>query len=374
MRCTSLWRTTSSEPKFTNSMPGMPGKHLGDVGQAGALAAREVVLRRIARDDDLGAEAEPREEHLHLLGRRVLGLVEDDERVVERAPAHERERRHLDDALLHVGRQAVGVEHVVERVEERAQVGVDLRQHVTRQEAEPLARLDGRAREDDARHLAVDERRDGERHRQVGLAGAGGTDPERHRGAADRVDVALLVERLGGDALAAVTPDDVVQDVHRAPVGIEHAGDRVDGLVAHRQPLLDEAGQLLQEQTHLCHGRVTALGDNLVAAQRDARACALGDRLEQAVSIRAQFLGKRVVNGERECRHTQIVPRRPRASYCMRRARTRSCTRLPSARPAASAMASRMTCPMSPGPLAPTFATALSTIVSRSSSGSCAGR
>ena len=25
MRCTSLWRTTSSEPKFTNSMPGMPG-------------------------------------------------------------------------------------------------------------------------------------------------------------------------------------------------------------------------------------------------------------------------------------------------------------------------------------------------------------
>ena len=328
----------------------MPGSTSDDVGQARALAAREVVLRRIARDDDLRAEAEAREEHLHLLGRGVLGLVEDDERVVERAPAHEGERRDLDHALLHVGRQAVGVEHVVERVEERPKVGIDLREHVAGQESEPLAGLDGRAREDDARDLAVVQRRDGERHREIGLAGARRADAERHGRAADRVDVALLVERLGRDLLAAVPPHDVVQDVDRAPVRVEHADDRIDRLLPDRQALLDEAGELLEQQAHLCHGRVTAFGDDLVAAQRDARAGAFRDGLEQAVAVGAQLLGERVVDRECERGHTPMVARcAPRSvpTLLARRARTRSCTRLPSARPAASAIASRMTWPIS---------------------------
>ena len=38
--------------------------------QAGRLLARQVDLRDVAGDDDLRAEAEPRQEHLHLLGRR----------------------------------------------------------------------------------------------------------------------------------------------------------------------------------------------------------------------------------------------------------------------------------------------------------------
>ena len=50
-----------------------------------AASLGEVDLGDVAGDDDLRAEAEPGEEHLHLLGRRVLRLVEDDERVVERA-------------------------------------------------------------------------------------------------------------------------------------------------------------------------------------------------------------------------------------------------------------------------------------------------
>src|SRR4051812_16502045 len=120
--------------------------------QPGGLLARQVDLRHVAGDDDLGAEAEPREEHLHLLGARVLRLVEDDERVVQRAAAHEGERRHLDGAALHERRQLVRVEHVVERVEQRAQVRIDLREHVARQEAEPLAGLDRRPREDDPPH------------------------------------------------------------------------------------------------------------------------------------------------------------------------------------------------------------------------------
>ena len=48
--------------------------------------------------------AEARQEHAHLLARRVLRLVEDDEAVVERAAAHERERRDLDRAARRSGR------------------------------------------------------------------------------------------------------------------------------------------------------------------------------------------------------------------------------------------------------------------------------
>ena len=87
--------------------------------QARRLVAREVDLRDVAGDDDLGAETEAGQEHLHLLGARVLGLIENDEGVVQRPSTHERERRHLDDPALHVRVQLVGIEHVVERVEER---------------------------------------------------------------------------------------------------------------------------------------------------------------------------------------------------------------------------------------------------------------
>src|SRR5262245_23171367 len=61
-----------------------------DLDQAGRLLAGQVDLGHVPGDDHLRAEPEPGQEHLHLLGARVLGLVEDDERVVERAAAHER--------------------------------------------------------------------------------------------------------------------------------------------------------------------------------------------------------------------------------------------------------------------------------------------
>ncbi len=114
-------------------------------------------------------------------GRGVLRLVEDDEGVVQRAAAHEGQRRDLDDALLEVRRDLLGVEHVVERVEERPQVRVDLRHQVAGQEAEPLAGLDGRAREDDAVDLAARERLRRHRDGEERLARARRADAERHR-------------------------------------------------------------------------------------------------------------------------------------------------------------------------------------------------
>src|SRR3546814_4785553 len=53
--------------------------------------------------------AEARQRHLHLHRRGVLRLVEDDEGIRQRAPAHEGERRHLDlavgQAAGHLGRR-----------------------------------------------------------------------------------------------------------------------------------------------------------------------------------------------------------------------------------------------------------------------------
>ena len=56
---------------------------VADDDQARALVARQVDLGDVAGDDHPRVEAEPGEEHLHLLGARVLRLVEDHEGVVE---------------------------------------------------------------------------------------------------------------------------------------------------------------------------------------------------------------------------------------------------------------------------------------------------
>ena len=74
---------------------------------------------------------------------------------------------------------AVGAEHVVEGVVERAQVRVDLRHQVAGQEAEPLAGLDGGSGEDDPLDLAALQRLDRGGDREVGLARPGGADRRR---------------------------------------------------------------------------------------------------------------------------------------------------------------------------------------------------
>ena len=46
----------------------------------------QVKLRHIARDDHAGTETKTRQEHLHLLRRRVLRFVQDNEAVVQGTP------------------------------------------------------------------------------------------------------------------------------------------------------------------------------------------------------------------------------------------------------------------------------------------------
>src|SRR5471030_1974048 len=77
-------------------------QHLDGVDQAALLRLVQVDLRDVAGDHGLAAEADPGQEHLHLLDGGVLRLVEDDEGVVQRAPAIIRRRGVFDDLLSNI--------------------------------------------------------------------------------------------------------------------------------------------------------------------------------------------------------------------------------------------------------------------------------
>src|SRR5918996_2207941 len=187
-----------------------PGEDVPHLNQAGGCPSLQVDLGDVAGDDEPRAEPEPGEEHLHLLGARVLRFVENYERVVQRPASHEGQRRDLDRAALEVGVDLLRVEHVVQSVEERTQIGIDLRLDVPGEKAESLPCLDGRPGENHPADVPAGER--GGRHGdgEGGLARAGGPDPEGDRVLPDRVDVALLVDGLRRDPRIAVLPDDVL--------------------------------------------------------------------------------------------------------------------------------------------------------------------
>src|SRR4051794_5145677 len=75
-----------------------PGEDVANLDQTGGRASLQVDLGDVSGDDHLRPEPKSGQEHLHLLGAGVLRLVEDDEAVVQRAAAHEGQRRDLDRA------------------------------------------------------------------------------------------------------------------------------------------------------------------------------------------------------------------------------------------------------------------------------------
>src|SRR5207248_3056228 len=175
--------------------------------QPGHLTAWQVDLGDVTGDHDLRAEAQPGQEHLHLLGGGVLRLVENDEGIVEGAAAHVGQRGNLDGSGSHQFGDGLRVEHVVQRVVQRAQVRVDFLVQGAGQETQPLPRLDRRPGQDDPVDLLGLQRLHRLGHGQVSLPGAGGPDAEHDRVAIDRIDVALLVQRLGPDGGASPGPD-----------------------------------------------------------------------------------------------------------------------------------------------------------------------
>ncbi len=239
------------------------------------VAPVEVDLGHVAGHHGLGVEADTREEHLHLLRRRVLGLVEDDEGVIEGPPAHEGQRRHLDGAVGDETLGALGADHVVERVIQRAQVRIDLGHEVAREKPEVLAGLDGRARQHDALHLSTVQRLHGLGHREVALAGTGRADAEGDDRGVDGVGVALLTGRRGTHGLALGAAHDLVaQDLARPQVVLDHVDGARDLGRVERLPALQHQHQLVEESQHL--GGVGTGDGDLVALDADL---GLGERV-----------------------------------------------------------------------------------------------
>ena len=109
----------------------------------------------------------------------------------QRAPAHEGERRDLDLTALQRTLDDAGVHQVVERVVDRAQIGIDLFAHVAGA-SKPFAGFHCRPRQDTAVDFLALEHLYGLRDRQPGLAGAGRSGAEHQRVAFERANIAVL--------------------------------------------------------------------------------------------------------------------------------------------------------------------------------------
>ena len=177
----------------------------------------------------------------------------------------------------------VGVEHVVEGVEQRPQIGVDLRHDVAGEEPEPLAGLDRGPRQHEPAHLAARQRGDRHRYREERLAGPSRADPDRDRVVADRVDVALLVDGLRRHPQPAVAPDDVVEDAARALVAVERAADRLDRAGRDLMTLAHEVRDLAHDGLGGGDIGVTAVEREHVAAQVDGAVEVVLERLHDRV-------------------------------------------------------------------------------------------
>jgi hypothetical protein len=158
----------------------------------------------------------------------------------------------------------------VQRVVERAHIGIDLVVQRAGQEAEPLARLDGWPGQDDAVDLFGLEGLHGLGHRQVRLAGARRSDAEHHRVGVDGVHVPLLVQGLGPDRLAARGQDVLGQDLGGTRVRVGgHADDALHRVRRQALPGTDDGDEFGQHLGGPSHGVGRACEGDLVAPHVD---------------------------------------------------------------------------------------------------------
>ena len=185
------------EPDEADTLDGREG--LDGFDQAGFAMLGKVDLGGISGNDALGVGSEPGKEHEHLFGGGVLAFVENDEGAGEGAAAHVSERGDFEDALIHHLLDLLHIEHVVQGVVERTEVGKDFFLQIAGEKAESFAGLDGGAGEDDAVDLVGLEVGDSHGHGEVGFAGAGGSKTEDEVVTPDFVDVGFLEKGFRND-------------------------------------------------------------------------------------------------------------------------------------------------------------------------------
>ena len=116
--------------------------------KAGACTGWKVLLRGISGYNDFGTETDTGQEHLHLRRCRILCLIKDNKRIVERTASHVRERRNLNQAFFHVFLEALCSHDLIQRIVERPQIRVNFTLQVARQETEFFTRLNRRTRQE----------------------------------------------------------------------------------------------------------------------------------------------------------------------------------------------------------------------------------
>ena len=127
-------------------------EHIHSFEQAAAASIGQVDLGDVPRNHSLRIEPKPRDKHFHLLRCRVLGFIENHERIVQGTSAHERDGSNFDDVLFQIAIDFFWIEHVVQSVIERPQVRVNLVLESARKKSQPLAGFHRRTRQDDTVH------------------------------------------------------------------------------------------------------------------------------------------------------------------------------------------------------------------------------
>ena len=94
--------------------------------QSAAYSSRQVYLGDISGYDHFGIEAEPCQEHFHLLRGSILCFIEDDKAVIKGTASHICEGSDFDIAALNIFLIGLRAEHIEQCIVKRAQIRVDL--------------------------------------------------------------------------------------------------------------------------------------------------------------------------------------------------------------------------------------------------------
>ena len=268
-----------------------PFENIPGLKKPGLFFHRQIDLGNVSGDDGPGVKTDAGEEHFHLLPRGILRFVEDDKGVAQGSSAHEGQGRDLDYPLFDQVETLVRAKHVKEGIVQGAQIGIDLLGEVAGQKAEFLAGLDRRTGEDDRADLAADEGRNGHRHRQIGLAGAGRTDAEDDIVVADGVDIELLVRGLRRDHPVLGGDVDLVEkDLVQPGLGAGAEDSQAEGEIGavDRVAFADKVIELVEE--FCCNFDImTKTGDiQAIAADIDLDTRAFLDNVQVPVQVAVQ--------------------------------------------------------------------------------------
>ncbi len=195
---------------------------------------------------------------------------------------------------------------IIQRVIKRLHVGIDLVLHVAGQIAQLLARLNGRARQDDLVHMPADQHVHADSHRQIGLARTRRADAKGQFIVEQRLHISLL--RVGArlDQLLAGLDLDPLGfafeqlDLVALACGIEHrlgthAQFAVDITRFQRPPGLKPAVKRLQDLGGLMARVRFANHGKLIAAAQDLHAKSVFDGGQVAVVFTAKVDQQKVV-------------------------------------------------------------------------------